>query len=105
MSWIKRPKPIAAPAGGYAVVNGVRLRIAGVVLEHGEILFELRADGPCELEGPITLFGVDHQGVMQGHWVEKREIRAGECCQINMRLRVQHVTEGVPAFQWREGRP
>ena len=71
------------PAGGYVVVNGIRLPIVDVTLAGGYIKFLCRRPGPVRASDPspmaVTLFGADDVGVCQGlsntSW---RKVRKGE---------------------------
>ncbi len=85
---------------GFAVCNGTRMRVDSVVLDDGRIILRMHCDGPCVLEGPVTVYGRDGRGVLQDTWVPRRAVAAGETALLDYRIRVDRIEPAE--FRWRD---
>lgn len=99
MRWARRPRPTVPYADsivelGYAVCNGVDLVIRHMELRSGQIMLHCVTPGPgnYRLEGPVTLYGLDGRGVLQGGVIARTETRNGHAC-IVLPLGIVEVIE------------
>jgi hypothetical protein len=99
MRWFRRPRPretarvVAVPSNpellGTIVCNGASIPIVDVRLRDSQVWFvgHGRMEHDVDLTGPLTLFGEDGRGLMQGSHLDMGYIPAGQWVTVSASYR------------------